>query len=79
MVQDQAKLMWYWIQCRTLTKFTYMSKIHSNRSINCLLIEQKKVEIKKWKTPKGFIDYSQRNDNVYKNLKTIIQQTKGEC
>ena len=56
-----------------------MSKIHSNQGINCLLIEQKKVEIKKWKNPKAFIDYSQRNDNVYKNLKTIIQQTKGEC
>ena len=29
---------------------------------------RKKVEIKKLKNPKVFIDYSQTNDGVYKNL-----------
>ena len=45
-----------------------MSKIHSNQSINYLLTEEKKSEIKKIKNPKAFNDYSQTIDDVYENL-----------
>ena len=51
-----------------LTKFIYMSKIHSNQSINCLYTG-KKVGIKYEKIPKPFIDYSQTINDVYENLK----------
>ena len=40
-----------------------MSKIHSNQSINCLLVG---IEI--LKNLKTFIDYSQTIDGVYENL-----------
>ena len=39
-----------------------------NQSINCLLKEEKKIEIKLLKNPKAFIDYSQTFDDVYENL-----------
>ena len=42
-----------------------MSKIHSNQSINYLLMEKKKQELKIKKSPKAFIDYSQTIDDVY--------------
>ena len=41
-----------------------MSKIHQNQSINYLLMEEKKQELK----DKEFNDYSQTNDDVYENL-----------
>ena len=42
-----------------MTKVTYMSKIGSNQSIGIKVKEEKEVRIKKLKTPKAFIDYSQ--------------------
>ena len=45
-----------------------MSKIHWNENINCLLIEGKN-RYKNFKNPKTFIDDSQKNDDVYENLK----------
>ena len=45
-----------------------MSKIYSDHIINCLLMNEKKVAIKKLKNPKTFIDYSQKIDDVYENL-----------
>ena len=50
-----------------LTKFTYMSKIHSRQILNCILTERKKM-IKKLKNSKTFIDYSQTIDDVYENV-----------
>ena len=50
-----------------LTKFTYMSKIHSRQRLNCILTERKKM-IKKLKNSKTFIDYSQTIDDVYENV-----------
>ena len=44
-----------------------------------LINEREKVGIENLKNPKALIDYSQIIDDVYKILKTIIQQTKGEC
>ena len=46
----------------------YAPKMHSNQSINCLSMEEKKVGIKKLRNPKAFIDYSHTNDDVYENL-----------
>ena len=47
-----------------------MSKIHSNQSINCLLINgREKVGVENLKNPKAFSDYSQKIDDVYENLK----------
>ena len=51
-----------------LTKLIYTSKVHLNQNINCLLIENKKVETKTIKNPKAFIDYSKTIDDVYENL-----------
>ena len=45
-----------------------MSKIHSNQSINCLLIRGKEGT-ENSKSQKAFIDYSQTVDDVYENLK----------
>ena len=45
-----------------------MSKIHSNQSIDCLLMAEKKKEIEILKNPKAFNDYSQTIDEAYKNL-----------
>ena len=46
-----------------------MSKIHSNQSINCLLINgREKVGVENLKNPKAFSDYSQKIDDVYENL-----------
>ena len=54
---------------RYLIKFIYTSKIHSNQSINCLLMQKKKnkkkVGIYMLKNRTTFIDYSQANDDVY--------------
>ena len=53
------------------TKFTYRSKIHSNRcQFKCQLHINGREEgrIKKLKNPKAFIDYSQTIDDVYENL-----------
>ena len=41
-----------------------MSKIHSNQSINCLLIRGKEGT-ENSKSQKAFIDYSQTVDDVY--------------
>ena len=51
-------------------KFIYTSKIHSNQSINCLLMQKKKKKdgIYMLKNRTTFIDYSQANDDVYWNL-----------
>ena len=47
----------------------HMSKILSNLSINCLLINWiEKVGIEILNSAKAFIDYSQRIDDAYKNL-----------
>ena len=51
-----------------MIKIIYTSKVYSNQSINCLLLEEKKVGIKKLKNPKALIDYSQAIDDVYENL-----------
>ena len=51
-----------------LTKLIYTSKVHLDQNINCLLIENKKVETKTIKNPKAFIDYSKTIDDVYENL-----------
>ena len=53
---------------KKLKKFIYMSKIHSNQSINYLLMEEKKQEFKNEKNSKVRIDYSQAVDDVYENL-----------
>ena len=39
-----------------------------DQNINCLLIENKKVETKTIKNPKAFIDYSKTIDDVYESL-----------
>ena len=46
-------------------KFICTSKIHSNKSINCLSVEEEKQGLK---NPKTFIKYSQTIGNVYENL-----------
>ena len=55
----------------------YTSKTHSNQNINSLLTKEFKrlknkteikLEIKRLKNPKVFIDYLQTIDNVYENL-----------
>ena len=38
----KVKVLLNLIKHQILTKFIYMSKIHSNQSINCLLMEEKK-------------------------------------
>ena len=58
-----------------LTRFIYMSKIHLNQSINCLLTEEKKW-IKNER--KAFIDYSQLTDDVYESLEDY-NPTKKKC
>ena len=40
-----------------------------------LINRRGKVGIKKFKNPKGFINYSQTNDNVYENLE-VYNTTK---
>ena len=45
-----------------------MSKIHSNRSISYVLLEEKKKGTEHLKNPKAFIDYSQTIDDVYEDL-----------
>ena len=50
-----------------IDKVIYVSKIHSNESINCLL-KQEKVGIEHLENPKAFVDYSQMIDDVYENL-----------
>ena len=52
-----------------MTKLIYTSKIHSNQSINCLSVEEKKVGIENLENSKAFIDCSQTIGNVYENLK----------
>ena len=47
-----------------MTKFTFISKIHSNQSINCLLREEKKVGLNTLK----YSMHSQTFDYVYDNL-----------
>ena len=55
----------------------YTSETHSNQNINSLLTKkikrlkkkiEIKLEIKRLKNPKVFIDYLQTIDNVYENL-----------
>lgn len=49
--------------------FIYKSKIHSNESINCLLINRREiVGINKLQNPNALINYSQTSDVVYENL-----------
>ena len=55
-----------------------MSKIHSNQSINFLLMEEKKVGIEILKNPRAFIDYSQTIDGVHENLKDYNPTKKVE-
>ena len=45
-----------------------MSKIRSNRSMSCLLMEKEKQELKNFKNPKACFNYSQTTDDVYENL-----------
>ena len=45
-----------------------MQKSHLNQSINCLLMEEKKQELKILENTEAFIDYSQTIDDVYGNL-----------
>ena len=45
-------------------KIIYMSKIHSNQSVNCLLMEEKKQELR----------IQQTIDNVYENVEDYIIQ-----
>ena len=54
------------IKDHILTKFIYMSKIHSKYHL--LINNRKNIGIKKIKNPKMFIDYSQTIDDVYQNL-----------
>ena len=51
-----------------MKKLTYMSKVHSNHSINYLLMEGEKQELKKLNNPKLFTDYSQTIEGVYETL-----------
>ena len=51
-----------------IDKITYMSKIHLNQSISCLLMKKKKVGIEKQKVPKQLIDYSLTVNDDYENL-----------
>ena len=46
-----------------------MSEIHSNQSINYLLMEDKKQEVINQKYQEALIDYSQTIDGIYENLK----------
>ena len=58
---------------RILIKFINTSKIHSNRSINCLLTEERKQELK---NSKAFSNYSQTIHDVYKNLEDYYSTKK---
>ena len=53
---------------KILTEFIYSSKIDLNQSINYLPKREKKQGLKKNKSWKTFIDYSQSTDDVYENL-----------
>ena len=52
-----------------------MSKIHSNQSINCLLIRGKEGT-ENSKSQKALVDYSQTIDDVYENLKDQYNPTE---
>ena len=54
-----------------------MSTNHLNHSINCLLMEETKQELKILKNHKAFIDYSQTIDDVYENLEYYNPKKKG--
>ena len=47
-----------------------------NQSISYLLTEEKKEKLKNLKHPKAFVDYSQKIDEVYKNLEDYNQTKK---
>ena len=57
----------------------YMSKIISNQSINCLLINWiEKVGIEILNNPKAFTDYSQGKDDVHENLEKYYRNKEKE-
>ena len=56
------KMTRYWH--KIYIKFIYLSKIHSNQSIDCLSMEEKEVEIKELKLQK----HSKTTEYVYENL-----------
>ena len=53
-----------------------MSKIHSDQSINYLLVEEKKQELKKSNNPKELTDYSQTIDDLSENLELLFNKEK---
>ena len=60
-----------------LTKFYYMPRSHSNRSINFLSTEEK-GNMKK-KNPNVFIDYLQTIDDLYENLEDYNPTKEKKC
>ena len=58
-----------------LTKFIDISNMHLNQSINYLSLVEKKLEIKREKDSKAFLDYLQTINNVYENLE-VYNSTK---
>ena len=58
-----------------MTKVTYISEVHSNQSINYLIVEEKQHELKIFKYPKAFIDYSQTVDELkFRRLQSIKEK-----
>ena len=69
------------IECNEKTTTFYLKNnlyVSGPFESNCQLLinRRKKVEIKKLKIPKEFIDYLQTIDEVYENWKIIILQRK---
>ena len=56
-----------------------LNLIKNQRKYQFLINEREKVEIKKLKSPKAFIDYSQTIDYAYESLENYNPTKKGEC
>ena len=47
-----------------MPKFVYAAKTYSNKNTNCLLMEEKRVEIEILENQKPFIEYWETTDDV---------------
>ena len=74
------KIECYWtewnIRDQILKKCIFTSLFHLNQSTNYLSKEEKKWRLNNLKVQKAYFDYSQANDDDYKNLKTTTQLRK---
>ena len=59
-----------------MKKCIFTSLFHLNQSTNYLSKEEKKWRLNNLKVQKAYFDYSQANDDDYKNLKTTTQLRK---